>query len=215
MMMNFQDNNKRHFQCFICGLVFKMYDEMKKHIFEKHEESREYIVCPVKHCGAPVRDLRFHFRTRHPACKCPKTGQMRATVMYDVKAPGKRRKIPTFKEGYIVSKKNNGEKMHYRSGYEKEVYDCLERIGDVIAYKVEPFSVPYYHKGKMRQYFPDLLIQYSDGSVEMWEVKPSNQTAASQNQAKFKAAELYCTQRGWRWDIITEQRIEQLKKKSQ
>lgn len=213
-MIEFPNNNQRKFQCFICGIVYKTYDEMRKHVFEAHEEGREYLVCPVKYCGAPVRDLRQHFRSRHPACKCPENGQIRATVMYDVSTPNKRKKLPNFKEGFIVSDKNHGKKMHYRSGYEKEVYECLEKLQDVTKYDVEPFSVTYYFKGKKKQYFPDLLVEFNDGNVEIWEIKPSNQTVLEQNQAKWNAAKHYCQLRGWHFDVYTETRIEQLKKRS-
>lgn len=209
------NNNKRKYQCFVCGVVFETYDEMKKHVFEEHEEGREYLVCPVKHCGCPVRDMRFHFRTRHPSLKMPKTGQLRATVMYDVRTPNKRKKLPTFKEGFLISEKNNGKQMHYRSGYEKDVYEALERIGDILKYDVEPFAIDYFFRGKKKQYFPDLIVEYGDGTVEVWEVKPSNQTVLAQNKAKWEAAKHYCAIRGWGFDVITEQRIQQLKKQAE
>lgn len=213
MPIDFGNTNQRMYSCFVCAKTFRNFEEFKSHIFEKHEEGREYLVCPVKYCGCPARDLRYHFRTKHPSLKIPENIQLRATVMYDTKTPGKRRKVPNFKEGYIISEKN-GKKVHYRSGYELEVYNTLEKIGEVLAYECEPFGIHYFYKGKRRQYFPDLKVVYSDGRVEIWEVKPANQTATDQNTAKFAAAEQYCKLRGWNFDVITEQRIQQLKKKT-
>ena len=98
---------------------------MQKHVIEAHEEGREYIICPVKHCECAVRDLRFHMRVKHSSLKIPQLKQMQALVMYDVKSPTKRKKLPNFKEGFIVSGKNDGRKMQYRSSYEEQTYLCL------------------------------------------------------------------------------------------
>jgi len=209
-----QDNNQRKFCCFVCAEIFNTYPEMRDHIIEGHEEGREYLVCPLKHCGCPVRDLRLHFRTKHPSVKCPQNGQLRATVMYDTKNPNKKRKLPNFKEGYIISEKNNGKQLHYRSGYELEVYESLEKIGDVLRYEVEPFSVEYFFRAKKKQYFPDLLVEYSDGAIEIWEIKPANQCKLMQNQSKWNAAKHHCQLRGWSFQVISEDDIMNLKKKA-
>ena len=109
---------KRKFQCFICAGIFDDYTKFKTHIIETHEEGREYILCPLARCQAPVRDLRAHFRAFHKFDKVPKAQQMRASVFYDVKNPKKRRKVSHFKEGYHTSPKNHGEQAHF-SGHLK------------------------------------------------------------------------------------------------
>ena len=55
---------KRKWQCFVCGKQYKNFETYKEHIIDKHEEGREFIICPT--CGAPVRDIRAHFRAKHP-----------------------------------------------------------------------------------------------------------------------------------------------------
>ena len=207
------NNNKRKFSCFVCGIIFDSPNEFKNHIISTHEEGRVYLICPNKSCGWPCRDLRFQFRNTHPSCKCPEDRQLRATVMYDLKTPGKKKKIPNFQNGFHISAKT-GKKMHFRSGYEREVYECLDKLGEVLRYEVEPFSIPYFFKGKKKNYYPDLLVEFSSGAIEIWEIKPSNQTALEQNKAKWDAAKYYCQLRGWSFEPITEQRIGQLKKLS-
>jgi hypothetical protein len=49
--------------------------------------------------------------------------------------------------------------------------------------------------------------------VEIWEIKPANQTSFDKNQAKWKAAAAYCTARGWEFVVYTETGINKLKKK--
>lgn len=203
----------RSCQCFICGKVVNR-EEFNKHIFESHEEGREYIKCPLERCQAPVRDLRVHFRAKHKYDKIPKGCQLKATVYYDVKNPKKRRKLPSFKDGNIISKKNNGKEMHYRSSYEQNVYLSLESINEVVKYDVEPFSVGYYYNGKYRRYYPDLKVVFNDGHIEIWEIKPQNQIHLAQNQAKWNACKFHCMNRGWNFQVVTEDYIKELKSKA-
>lgn len=212
--MIFPENNKsRQYCCFVCGIIHDDYESFKKHILEDHEEGREYVKCPVVYCGCPCRDLRPHFKQKHPTVQIPKGIQYKATVMYDVRN-GKKKKIPSFKEGTFISKKNNGKIMHYRSSYELDVFECLEILGDVLCYDVEPFYIEYIHKGKIHKYYPDILVKYIDGNVELIEIKPSNQTNLEVNKSKWSYAESYCINRGWKFEVYTENRINQLKKKT-
>ncbi len=202
----------RQFVCFVCGLPFENYNEYRDHIVTNHEEGREYVLCPLARCAAPVRDVRLHFRVKHPKEALPKTGQMRAVVWNDTKAPKKKKKVG-YKEGFHESPKNGGVKLHYRSGYEKSVYECLELWDEVTGFKVESISIEYYFKGKRKRYFPDLLITFKDGHHEVWEIKPKNQKVLEINKAKWVAAEGYCETRKWQFKVIDEDGINSLKQK--
>jgi len=212
------DKDVRKWQCFVCGRVYTEFEEYKTHILETHEEGREYVVCPLARCGAPVRDLRLHFKARHPSEKgIPKVGQMKALIWKDqtLKKDGKlKQRKPKFREGYLVSVKNGGKEMHYRSGYECEVYECLEAMPNVIQYDVEPFKVQYFFEGETHEYNPDLSILYDDGRIEVWEIKPANQTHLPRNNAKWAACNQYCQQRGWEFIVMTEVGIGKLKKQT-
>ena len=201
-------NNKRKFQCFVCGVEFPEYSEFKEHIVKEHDEGREYIKC--KECDAPVRDMKTHFSAKHPG-QVPK-GQLRALVWRDFGAKKKKTKKPNFKEGHLVSVKNGGKTMHYRSGWELEVYECLEQLNEVVAYDVESFSVPYYWQGKWHKYYPDLTIQFTDGRTEVWEIKPSNQTDIEKNRIKWQACYTLCSSLNRRFVVQTEKGINQLRR---
>jgi len=199
------------YTCFVCGRAYKDFDEFKSHIFEKHDEGRDYVRCPLKRCGAPIRDVRAHFKVKHPSEPPPSGCQMKATVWRDQRDPKtkKKRKV-AFHDGDFPSQKN-GKKMHYRSGYELEVYQCLEKMEDVVRYHVEPFGVPYWFQGEQKNYFPDLMVEFTDGHIEVWEIKPKQQTAYEVNDAKWTAADRYCEARGWHFEVKTEQGIQQLR----
>lgn len=211
-MLPFEPTDKRQFVCFVCGVAHTDFNEFTKHIKEKHEEGRDYIVCPLKRCGSCVRDVVAHFKSRHSSEPLPKKGQLKAIIWADQHSPNKRKKKPNFKEGYVVSNKNSGKQMHYRSGYEKDVYMCLEHIDDVVSYGVENFKVEYFYRGKTHNYYPDLMVCFKDGHFEVWEIKPTNQCTLPVNLAKWEACKTYCLMRGWTFEVITETTIKNLKK---
>ncbi len=214
-MLPFRSRQPKKYRCFVCGRDFIDYDEFREHIIEEHEEGREYVKCPI--CEAPVRDVRMHVKVKHPGKPLPKQGQMRATAWYDFsgKSRTKKKKVPDFKEGYIVSIKNGGIPMHYRSDYELRTYDCLEELNEVVRYEVEPKDchTAYYWNGKWRKYWPDLKVKFADGRTEVWEVKPLNQTDYEQNQRKWDACAKKIGHLGWRFAVKTEQDIDDLQRK--
>ena len=207
-----KDNGKRKYQCFVCGLVFEEYEDYKSHILETHDEGREYILCPLTRCGSPVRDMRLHFKCHHPSEKLPKIGQMKALVWKDQGKDGKlKQRKPNFREGYLTSNKNGGQQMHYRSGFECEVYECLEQMKEVMSYQVEPLKVQYSFMGEIHEYNPDLKIFFDDGRTEIWEIKPSNQTHLPKNLAKWQACQQHCDSRGYLFQVLTEKGLQNLK----
>lgn len=206
----------RRWQCFVCGEQHATYEEYKQHIIDTHEEGREYIVCPT--CEAPVREMKLHFEVKHPNRPLPAGVQSRVTVWYDFSRDGKKKaRKPTFRSGEFESEKN-GALMHYRSGYECEVYELLEADNDVTSYSVEPFKIPYYYidpkgKGDWYDYIPDLRVNYSDGKVQIMEIKPATQTSLDKNKAKWAAANDYAQKMGWDFTVITEVGIGKMKVK--
>jgi hypothetical protein len=215
MPLPFEKDNNRKWQCFVCGHSHSDFESFKQHIIEKHQEGREFVVCPLARCGAPVRDLKLHFKAKHPHDPLPKSGPMKALIMKDQAPSGKvKTRKPQFREGYVISTKNNGKEMHYRSGLECEIYECLEAIPEVLKYDVEPFKdgIPYLYKGKQHKYYPDLSIQFTDGHVEIWEIKPASQTDLEVNQCKWESATKFCEARGWDFIVITEVGLGKLRK---
>jgi hypothetical protein len=211
-----KDNGKRKYVCFVCGVSHTDFKEFTTHIMENHEEGREFVKCPLERCQACVRDLPTHWKRAHPYEKqMPKIGQMKALIWKDQsKKDGKlKQRKPKFREGYLVSTKNGGKEMHYRSGMECDVYECLEAMPEVISYAVEPFKVQYTFEGNIHEYNPDLSIFFDDGRTEIWEIKPSNQTHLPKNSAKWAACDQHCQARGYTFMVLTEVGMGKLKQK--
>ena len=213
MTFDFPKNNSlRKYVCFVCGVSTEDMQEYRTHIIDKHEMGRDYVVCPLQRCSFPVRCVRTHFKAHHPNEVIPKVMQTKATLWRDFNGKGeKKTRRPNFREGYMVSLKNDGREMHYRSGYECEVYEALEHIEEVLSYDVEPFKVPYLFEGEKHDYHPDLVVSFTDGHTEVWEIKPSNQTDLPKNHAKWNSCDTFCKNRGWKFVVMTEKGIGKLK----
>jgi len=215
--MEFEDEDqkgKRRYQCFVCGVQHTDFEEYKKHIVENHDEGREYVICPLDHCKAPVRDLRLHYKVKHSYAKLPTVdGPTRALIWKDVGQKGKMKtRKPKFQEGWYESHKAR-KRLHYRSGWERKVYELLDEWNDVITYDVEVMKFTYFFEGENHTYIPDIFVQFIDGRKEVWEIKPSNQTAMKKNQAKWRACGTECQARGWALNVITETGMDKLKQK--
>jgi hypothetical protein len=204
------DQGSGRFVCFVCGVRFEDYEEFRSHIVESHEEGREFVKCPLAHCGAPVRDVKLHFKAKHPSFDFRNyTGQARAIVWSDFSGRSKKTRKPKFKQGKYESTKT-GKVLGYRSGLEEKLYKILDQHDEVSSFYSEPFHIDYVHKGQAHKYFPDLIVNFMDGTRQVWEVKPSNQTDLEMNKNKWRAAEDACKVRGWKFEVYTEQRINKL-----
>jgi len=104
----------------------------------------------------------------------------------------------------------------------------LDRAPFVISWASEELIVSYKSPvdNKYHRYFPDFLVKFRDGKgtlrTLMIEIKPMKQAKPPKqrtritkqyinevmtygvNQAKWKAAEEYCLDRGWEFRVLTE-----------
>ena len=116
----------------------------------------------------------------------------------------------------------------YRSTWECRVMNWLDNAESVLEWGSEEFSISYMSPvdGKPHRYFPDFYVKSrkADGTVEVQilEIKPHKQTVEPQkksrvtkqyinevvtygvNQAKWKATNEFCLDRGWKFKVLTE-----------
>jgi hypothetical protein len=129
-------------------------------------------------------------------------------------------------------KKYNGDANNiiYRSTWEVRVMKWLDEHPNVVWWASEELPIPYKSPldNRMHRYFPDFIakIKQKDGSVMTYiiEVKPLEQTkmpiqkkktqryireAATYvvNQEKWKAADIFCQEHGWKFMIMTEKEL--------
>jgi hypothetical protein len=124
--------------------------------------------------------------------------------------------------------KGDPTKIIYRSGWERRLMVYLDENKSVIQWSSEEIAIPYRSPidNRMHRYFPDFYVKAidKDGNLreQLLEVKPKKETREpvkkkritkqyitevttwGKNQAKWKAAEEYCLDRGWQFKLITE-----------
>lgn len=125
----------------------------------------------------------------------------------------------------------------YRSGWELKLMRHLDRHPNVTRWGSEVLVIPYYSPidGKMHRYFTDFYVERlnKDGKKDVLviEVKPKKETIEPDftkkmtkkgsirksylrevktwgvNKAKWEAADAYCKDRGWTFQIMTEHEL--------
>lgn len=129
-----------------------------------------------------------------------------------------------------VSKyRGNVKNIVFRSLWERQVFRWCDSNPDVIAWNSEECVIPYRCKtdGKVHRYFVDLFIQFKNNQCYLIEIKPKSQTIAPKpqrktrkhinevmtyvkNQSKWEHAAEYCSDRGWKFQVWTEETLKNL-----
>lgn len=112
----------------------------------------------------------------------------------------------------------------YRSLWERNLFRWLDEQSFVKTWSSEEIVIPYICKtdGKVHRYFVDIKMTLKDGRTFLVEVKPKKETLPpktperktkrfitevmtyAKNQSKWEAATEYAADRGWRFEIWTE-----------
>ena len=118
----------------------------------------------------------------------------------------------------------------FRSSWEAKCMSYFDRKDEIISWASEEISIPYRSPvdSRIHRYYPDFIIRVKTGDKTktiMIEVKPYKQTQPPKqrsrvtkqyitevttwgvNQAKWVAANEYCKDRGWGFQIITEKEL--------
>lgn len=128
--------------------------------------------------------------------------------------------------------KGDPSNIIYRSRWELMLMQKFDSHPDVLEWSSEELAIPYRSPldNRVHRYFPDFVVKRKgiDGKIEtiMVEVKPYKQTMPPQvqqgkptkrylnevatwgiNSSKWKAAEAYCQDRGWKFIKITEKEL--------
>jgi len=77
----------------------------------------------------------------------------------------------------------------------------------VTSYGYETVVIPYVsnaRSGKQRKYYPDFLVEFTDGKRVLVEVKPSKRLPQARVQKKLAAARQWCSAHGVTLQVITE-----------
>jgi hypothetical protein len=134
---------------------------------------------------------------------------------------------PEHPQKYIGDPKN----IIYRSLWERKFMHYCDVNENILKWSSEEIWIPYLSPldKRVHKYFPDFFIRYKDASgivkESLIEIKPKRQVAGpkpskritqkqmyeikefAKNQAKWKAAEEFCADRRWSFQILTEDNL--------
>lgn len=119
----------------------------------------------------------------------------------------------TYLTGKYYSVKNK-KYVTYRSSYELRFFHMLEEDKNVVSYEVESVKVPYKDlDGKFRNYIPDAIVSYKDGSIRICEIKPEAMLDNVIVKRKAQACKTYFKKLfegidlDYRYEFITEKHL--------
>jgi hypothetical protein len=132
----------------------------------------------------------------------------------------KTRFLPINAKKYI----GDSSKIVCRSLWERNVCKFCDENDSILRWSFEEIAIPYVSPldQKVHNYFPDFLIEFKNkDGIQVWmiEVKPKKQTYLKENaskkekitwitnQAKWKAAQTYCSKSNITFKILTEKEI--------
>lgn len=142
--------------------------------------------------------------------------------------------MSSYYQGKFVPK--NKSKYHgdvdniiYRSSWELAVLKWCDTNSSVVKYSSEEVVIPYRWDidKRMHRYFMDFKITFDNGKTILVEVKPKKETQPPKrpdkskryiseamtyvkNQNKWDAAETYAKDRGWEFQVWTEDTLKQM-----
>lgn len=111
----------------------------------------------------------------------------------------------------------------FRSSWEIAYARRLDTSPTVKAWLSEPkmLNIKYYNpiNKRMREYWPDFMIEYVNGYIELVEIKPLKEALAEnarntydklmliQNITKWQAADKFAKAHGWGFRVVTEAQL--------
>lgn len=134
---------------------------------------------------------------------------------------------PSYPKKYIGDYNN----IIYRSLWERKFMVYCDNNENILKWSSEEIWIPYISPldNRVHKYFPDFYVKYQDTSgnikEKLIEIKPKRQvngpnlnkkmtkkqiteiTEFAKNQAKWKAAEEFCKDRRWNFQILTEDNL--------
>jgi len=139
----------------------------------------------------------------------------------------------TYKGRYRIKNsskyKGNPTQIIYRSSWERQVFKWCDNHKDVLEWSSEEIIIPYRCKtdNKLHRYYPDVYIKTNKGEY-LIEIKPKKETNPPRirsrktkryltevmtyikNTSKWDAARGYCADRGYIFEIWTEETLKRM-----
>lgn len=108
--------------------------------------------------------------------------------------------------GYFPSVKLE-RMVAFESTIERDLLYLLDFEPHVESFVEQPLVITYWEETNQRTYTPDFQVEFTNGHTTLVECKPEALVKKDQNVRKFAAGEAWCAERGWRYEVITDQAL--------
>jgi TnsA endonuclease-like protein/NUMOD3 motif-containing protein len=109
--------------------------------------------------------------------------------------------------GFYTSKKMHKRYEYKSKTIEKPFMESLDADRTVRWWFYEPFSIPYWYRGKLHSYFLDFVVWYRSGDIDFVETKHSTHLKQEKVVAKRAGAEILAEQLGAKYRFVTEKEL--------
>jgi hypothetical protein len=106
-----------------------------------------------------------------------------------------------------VSRSKSLQIVHTESLLERDFVRLANFDKKVSQIFFQPIGIRFHYLGRRRRYFPDFLIVTTDERYILVEVKLTQFVDTNLNKAKFIAAKMLCSEKGWTFQVMTEEQI--------
>lgn len=106
-----------------------------------------------------------------------------------------------------VSRSKSLQIVHTESLLERDFVRLANFDKKVSQIYFQPIGIRFHYLGRRRRYFPDFLIVTTDDRYTLIEVKLTQFVDTNLNKAKFIAAKMLCSEKGWTFQVMTEEQI--------
>lgn len=106
-----------------------------------------------------------------------------------------------------ISRSKNLDIIHAESLLERDFVRLANFDKKVLQIFFQPIGIRFHYLGRRRRYFPDFLLVTTDNRYILVEVKLTQFVDTNLNNAKFIAAEMLCSEKGWAFNVMTEDQI--------
>ena len=109
-----------------------------------------------------------------------------------------------------IYSKYEGKYIHLDSSWERSYFIFMESNNSIKSItRVNKRIIKYFsnYKNKNRTYLPDFKVEYTDGRIEIIEIKPRYQLEWEEVKEKKSAAEKYCQENNMTYRILTENEL--------
>lgn len=117
-----------------------------------------------------------------------------------------------YKSGYFTSHRQNKKEIYYASSYEQKALNILETSSQVTAFDRYKGKVPYIKPstGLEHNYLPDFIVEMTDGTKKVIEVKAKWQLSEVETKSKLEQAEKYFNEKKIQFEVWDEDVLEEL-----